>query len=161
MHVCAHSCEGQKSVWDVILHHIPPYFSRQDFSLNLELTHWLDCRLTSSKDLTNSLCGYRQKKLCPAFPWGLVIQTRVLMLSCQALYQLNHLSMLSLLFDEFLSILQNSLKGDLFRQAFPAPNQNFPSHLHTLLLLYLLHMLLLLATYACSSIPNRLSDSHQ
>lgn len=67
MHMCAHSCEGQKSVWDVILHHTPPYFSRQDFSLNLELTHWLDCRLTSSRDLAQQPLGVQTKETVSSF----------------------------------------------------------------------------------------------
>jgi hypothetical protein len=41
MFACACVCRGQRSTLSIFLHCSPPYFLRQDLSLNVELAVWL------------------------------------------------------------------------------------------------------------------------
>lgn len=92
MHVCKHGCWGQKLMSSVFLCHFPPYFLKQDFSLDLELT--ILARMSVLKVLAILLF----LPLSPGItkPYQLLLQCWWLELgassfACQAFYQLSHL----------------------------------------------------------------------
>lgn len=82
MYTCVHKCVGQILILKIFLFCTPPCFLRQDLSINMELTHWLDWLTwelqAPAVSLSLSSTGVTGTCCISSFMWMLKIQAQVL-----------------------------------------------------------------------------------